>query len=97
MDIKLELIYGLSLVSLASCGGSASKSGESKQAKAQPNVIFIVADDLGYGDMSCYGAHRISTPNVDRLASDGLRFTDAHAVASTSTPSRYSLFTGLYS
>ena len=97
MNIKLELIYGLSLVSLAGCGGSASKSGESKQVKAQPNVIFIVADDLGYGDMSCYGAHRISTPNVDRLASDGLRFTDAHAVASTSTPSRYSLFTGLYS
>lgn len=97
MNIKLELIYGLSLVSFVGCGGSASKSGESKKAAARPNVIFIVADDLGYGDMSCYGAHRISTPNVDRLASDGLRFTDAHAVASTSTPSRYSLFTGLYS
>lgn len=97
MNIKLELIYGLSLVSFVGCGGSASKSGESKKAAARPNVIFIVADDLGYGDMSCYGAHRISTLNVDRLASDGLRFTDAHAVASTSTPSRYSLFTGLYS
>ena len=53
MNIKLELICGLSLVSLAGCGGSASKSGESKQVKAQPNVIFIVADDLGFGDMSC--------------------------------------------
>lgn len=69
-----------------------------KQKKEQqlPNVIFIIADDLGYGDMSCYGAHRIQTPHVDALAQSGIRFTDAHAVASTSTPSRYSLFTGHY-
>ena len=63
----------------------------------RPNVIMLVADDLGYGDLSCYGATRVSTPNVDRLAQQGLRFTDAHAVASTSTPSRYSLLTGEYS
>lgn len=62
----------------------------------RPNVIMIVADDLGYGDMSCYGATRVSTPAVDRLAQEGVRFTDAHAVASTSTPSRYSLLTGEY-
>lgn len=62
----------------------------------QPNVVFIIADDLGYGDLSCYGAHRIQTPCVDALAESGLRFTDAHAVASTSTPSRYSIFTGHY-
>lgn len=61
-----------------------------------PNVIFIIADDLGYGDMSCYGAHRVQTPHVDALANSGILFTDAHAVASTSTPSRYSLFTGHY-
>ncbi len=65
-------------------------------AEKRTNVIFIVADDLGYGDLSCYGATRILTPHVDSLASGGLRFTDAHSVAATSTPSRYSLFTGQY-
>lgn len=64
--------------------------------KERPNVIMIVADDLGYGDLSCYGATRVSTPNVDSIASVGVRFTDAHACASTSTPSRYSLLTGEY-
>lgn len=62
----------------------------------QPNVIFIYADDLGYGDLSCYGATNISTPNVDRLAKEGVRFSNAYASAATSTPSRYSLLTGEY-
>ncbi|MDY2605797.1 MAG: sulfatase-like hydrolase/transferase, partial [Alloprevotella sp.] len=66
------------------------------QAQQRPNVILLVADDLGYGDLSCYGATRVSTPCVDSLANAGLRFTDAHATASTSTPSRFSLLTGLY-
>lgn len=64
--------------------------------KKTPNVILLVADDLGYGDLSCYGADRVQTPNVDRLAAQGVRFTNAHAVAATSTPSRYSLLTGEY-
>ncbi len=62
----------------------------------RPNVIVIMADDLGWGDLSCYGAQRIQTPCVDALASAGLRFTNAHAVAATSTPSRYSFLTGKY-
>lgn len=70
----------------------AVAAGENKR----PNVILLVADDLGYGDISCYGATRVSTPNVDRLAAEGVRFTDAHAAAATSTPSRYSLLTGEY-
>lgn len=61
-----------------------------------PNVIIIEADDLGYGDLSCYGATRIKTPGMDRLAKEGIRFTDAHCTAATSTPSRYSLITGMY-
>ena len=65
-------------------------------AQQKPNVIVLVADDLGYGDLSCYGATRVSTPNVDRLAQQGVRFTDAHACASTSTPSRYAMLTGEY-
>lgn len=56
------------------------------QAQQRPNVIVLVADDLGYGDLSCYGANRVSTPRVDSIANSGVRFTDAHAVASTSTP-----------
>lgn len=63
----------------------------------KPNVVVILADDLGYGDLQCYGARNVLTPNVDSLAKSGIRFTDAHAVASTSTPSRYSLLTGMYS
>lgn len=63
---------------------------------AKPNVIVILADDLGYGDLECYGARNVLTPNVNRLASNGIRFTNTHAVASTSTPSRYSLLTGEY-
>ena len=64
--------------------------------KGLPNVIFIYADDLGYGDLECYGATRVQTPNVNRLASEGIRFTQAHAAASTSTPSRYAMLTGEY-
>ena len=59
-----------------------------------PNVVIIYADDVGYGDMGAYGAQLIPTPNLDRLAAEGLRFTDAHCAAATCTPSRYSLLTG---
>ena len=77
--------------------GSGLLSFAAAQAQNErPNVIMIVADDLGYGDLSCYGATRVATPNVDSVASTGVRFTDAHACASTSTPSRYSLLTGEY-
>ncbi|MGC4036695.1 MAG: sulfatase-like hydrolase/transferase [Chitinophagaceae bacterium] len=65
-------------------------------AQQKPNVIYIYADDLGYGDLSCYGATKIHTPNVDRLATEGIRFTDAHCTSATCTPSRYALLTGRY-
>lgn len=65
-------------------------------ARAKPNVIIVYADDLGYGDLSCYGATQIQTPHIDRLASEGLRFRDAHSTASTCTPSRFSILTGEY-
>jgi arylsulfatase A-like enzyme len=63
---------------------------------APPNIVMMNADDLGYGDTSCYGAQRVHTPNIDRLAQGGVRFTDAHTSAATCTPSRYSLLTGEY-
>lgn len=62
----------------------------------KPNVIYIYADDLGYGDLSAYGATKIKTPNTDRLAREGLRFTNAHTTSGTCTPSRYGLLTGEY-
>lgn len=61
-----------------------------------PNIVLINADDLGYGDLSCYGATKVSTPNIDRLASNGVSFTDAHAAAAVCSPSRYGLLTGTY-
>lgn len=61
-----------------------------------PNVVLIFADDLGYGDLGCYGATKVRTPNIDQLAADGRRFTDAHSVSAVCTPSRYALLTGQY-
>jgi arylsulfatase A-like enzyme len=62
----------------------------------KPNLVFILADDAGYGDFSCYGATKIKTPNIDRLAAQGVRFVDAYAPFATCTPTRYSLLTGEY-
>ena len=65
-------------------------------ASEAPNVILIFADDLGYGDLGCYGATKVQTPNIDRLAKEGRKFTDAHSASSVCTPSRYALLTGEY-
>ncbi len=64
--------------------------------KAKPNVVFIYADDIGFGDLSCNGAKTIKTPNVEALARQGVRFTNMHSSAATCTPSRYALLTGEY-
>ena len=65
-------------------------------AADRPNIVLIYADDIGYGDFGCYGATKVATPSVDKLAAAGLRFTDAHSPAAVCTPSRYSLLTGEY-
>jgi arylsulfatase A-like enzyme len=65
-------------------------------AADQPNVVLLYADDLGYGDVSCYGAKTIATPHIDKLAAEGLRFTDGHCAAATCTPSRFAMLTGEY-
>lgn len=65
-------------------------------AAEKPNVIVIMADDLGYGDISANGATALKTPNIDRLAAEGLRFTSGYCSASTCTPTRYSFLTGSY-
>ncbi len=65
-------------------------------AGTKPNIIFILADDIGYGDFGCYGATKVKTPNIDRFATQGLRFTDAHSPSAVCTPTRYALMTGEY-
>src|SRR2546423_14326596 len=65
-------------------------------AAPPPNIVYMYADDLGYGDVGCYGATRVKTPNLDRVAASGIRFTHAHSSSATCTPSRYSLMTGEY-
>lgn len=70
--------------------------GNTENPGARPNVLFILADDLGYGDLSCNGATKVKTPNIDRLAFEGRKFADAHPPCSVCTPSRYNLLTGRY-
>ena len=60
----------------------------------RPNIVFILADDLGMGDLGCYGQKRLKTPNIDRLAAEGMRFTNAYSGASVCAPSRCALMTG---
>lgn len=77
---------------------SSRALAEDPPRAAKPNVLLILADDLGYGDVACFGGERckIPTPNLDRLAKEGLRFTDAHSTAAVCAPSRYALMTGRY-
>src|SRR5260370_898098 len=66
-------------------------------SSARPNIVLILADDLGYGDPGCYNpASKIPTPNIDRLAAQGMRFTDAHTPSAVCTPTRYGILTGRY-
>ena len=63
----------------------------------QPNIVFILADDMGYGDLGCYNPDsKIPTPNMDNLASQGMRFTDAHSPSAVCSPTRYGVLTGRY-
>ena len=74
----------------------ANVFGQSISKQPLPNVIFVMADDIGYGDLGCYGATRVKTPAIDELAKQGVRFAQAYAPAATSSPSRYALLTGEY-
>ncbi len=75
--------------------GNSTTHAQEHRAKT-PNIIFILADDIGYGDLSCYGAKKVKTPNLDRLAAKGIRFTDGYAPSATCTPTRYAVLTGQY-
>ncbi len=86
MYLILPAVFFLSLLSVQAKQKSSSK----------PNVVIIYVDDLGYGDVGYNGAIRVKTPNIDRLAKEGLGFIDAHTSDATCSPSRFSLLTGKY-
>lgn len=92
MPKLIHLLAASALLLSGGCGGQ--RQTEKKPPK--PNILFIYVDDLGYGDLSCYGATQIATPHIDQLASEGRLFTDAHCAAATCSPSRYALLTGNY-
>jgi len=93
-DFPIVAVSTLTLLSLTSCNQKKTETVETTQLK--PNVIFILADDLGYGDIGCYGQQYIITPNIDRLSAEGLRFTDHYAGCTVSAPSRCTLMTGFH-
>ena len=76
------------------CAVAQSQKSNSSEL---PNIVYILADDMGYGDVSCYNENsKIKTPNIDKLASEGISFTDAHTSSSVCTPTRYGILTGRY-
>jgi arylsulfatase A len=83
--------YTLSLLTLLLSAPMAALHAADK-----PNIVFIIADDLGYRDLGCYGATKIKTPRIDKLAAEGVRFTDAHSICGVCSPSRYSILSGTY-
>ena len=93
---RMTLRSGFALIAFAVLAGLRAQSAAATELPSRPNIVLIVADDLGCGDVGCYGAQAISTPNLDRLAHQGRRFTQGYAPASTCTPSRYALMTGEY-
>ena len=86
---------GVAAVTLAGCNQLSSRNKVTTGVKT-PNIIFVLADDLGYGDLGCYGQKQIQTPNIDRMAQEGMRFTDHYAGSTVCAPSRCSLMTGLH-
>jgi len=80
---------------IGSCTGGGKQKESSNVGFQKPNIIYILADDLGYGDLGCYGQKRFKTPNIDRMAGEGMRFTQHYAGCTVSAPSRSSLMTGL--
>ena len=95
MRFRVEATISITLLVLVSASPLCRRSF-AQQPIEKPNIVVIMADDLGYGDVSCYGATSIATPNIDKLASEGVRFTQGYCSASTCTPTRYSFLTGKY-
>jgi arylsulfatase A len=93
LGFERSIVVGM-LVCMASVAPLWAATEEQPATELRPNIVVILADDLGYGDLGCYGATKVKTPNVDRLAREGRLFTDAHSPAAVCTPTRYALMTG---
>jgi arylsulfatase A-like enzyme len=89
-ELMKPTLTALAFLSLLGVAAAAEKPS------GKPNIVLILADDLDYGDLGCYGSKRVKTPNIDRLAREGLRFTDFHSNGSTCSPTRAALMTGRY-
>src|SRR5450759_2585587 len=87
MNVKLIFLF---LSTIFICSAFAQTKSK------KPNIIFILADDLGYGDIGCYGQQKIATPNIDRLAKMGVKFTDFYSGSTVCAPARCSFMTGLH-
>ena len=107
IPLKQSLLLCIGAALLGGCGtdktpavptdsATVAQSAAKQTPETKPNIVIFYIDDLGYGDLSSYGATAVQTPNVDQLAAEGIRFTDAHSPASTCTPSRFSMLTGNY-
>lgn len=96
MILNTKCFNSMALVTLTTVAGCQSASKKVENTAIKPNVVVIYLDDLGYGDLSCYGGTGLKTPNIDALASSGVRFTNGYATSATCTPSRYGLLTGVY-
>ena len=90
------LLLLLGIGGIVSCQSPTPASTEKGPASPPPNVIYILTDDLGYGDVGCFGQQTLQTPNIDRLAAEGMIFTQHYAGATVCSPSRASLMTGLH-
>jgi len=97
LNINSGLFKTLIFVGIILLLNACNSEQEYNSLKKTPNIVLIVADDLGYGDLSCYGATKIQTPAIDGLASDGMSFSNAYVSSSLCSPSRYSILTGRYS
>jgi arylsulfatase A-like enzyme len=94
---RRTLIAGITAALAGSAGGDAGRAAEARPATAQrPNIVFILIDDLGWADVGCFGSKYYETPNIDRLAAQGMRFTDAYAACAVCSPTRASIMTGKY-
>src|ERR1700755_641869 len=91
--VTRRTVLGNAAVGTAALAASAV-GAYAQPASKPPNIVFILADDLGYADLSCYGRRDFTTPNIDRIAADGMRFTQAYANSAVCTASRVALITG---
>ncbi|WP_343330705.1 arylsulfatase [Polaribacter staleyi] len=93
--VNLKILLAFTLVFAIGCKNTPKKI-VAKKTEQKPNIVVIYLDDLGYGDISSYGATELQTPNIDALANGGIKFTNGYASSATCTPSRYALLTGVY-